>query len=314
MNTTIPKPFFSVVIPLYNKEQYIQRSLDSVLSQTLSDFEVIVIDDGSTDGGPGIVESCKDLRVRLVRQPNGGVSAARNRGIAEARGEWTAFLDADDEYQPAFLRKVRECAERFPTAGAIYSRAAWMNGETQVNIPQDQVNEPTLLADYLHFVAYEKGYEINSSAVAARHDIFARAGLFPAGIKIGEDSDMWLRVAWTTHIAYIPECLSIYHMEAGESNWEKHREEEAYWITTYRQWQAEGSIPQQLLGSSEAYYQKYLLEKSLGQALRGRKVEARRVLWRDVIWHAAPKKLVMKTIFYAYAPGSVVRNLRWRRR
>jgi glycosyltransferase involved in cell wall biosynthesis len=285
-----------------------------VLSQTFSDFEVIVVDDGSTDRSPSIVESCKDHRVRLVRQPNGGVSAARNRGIAETQGEWIAFLDADDEYQPEFLRKIRKCAERFSTAGAIYSRAAWMKGQSQLNMPQDQVNEPTLLADYLHFVVYEKGYEINSSAVAARRDIFSRAGLFPVGIKIGEDSDMWLRVAWTTNIAYIPEFLSIYHMEAGVSNWENHQEEEPYWITTYRQWQTQGRIPQQLLESSEAYYQKYLLEKSLGQALRGRKAEARWVLWRDVNWLAAPKVLALKTMFYAYAPGSVVRSLRRCRR
>jgi glycosyltransferase involved in cell wall biosynthesis len=299
---------------LYNKEPYIQRSLDSVLSQTFSDFEVIVVDDGSTDGSAGIVESCKDHRVRLVRQPNGGVSAARNRGITEAQGEWIAFLDADDEYQPQFLRKVRECAERFPTAGAIYSRAAWMKGQSQLNMPQDQVREPRLLPDYLHFVAFNKGYEICSSAVAVRRDVFDRAGPFPLGIKVGEDSDMWLRVAWTTNIAYVPEFLSIYHMEAGVSNWEKHQEEEPHWITTYRQWQKEGRISQQLLESSEAYYQKYLLEKSLGQALRGRKAEARWVLWRDVNWLAAPKRLAMKTMFYAYAPGLVVRSLRWCRR
>lgn len=302
------------MIPLYNKQQYIQRSLDSLLSQTHSDFEAIVVDDGSTDGGPGIVESCKDHRVHLVRQPNGGVSAARNRGIAEAAGQWIAFLDADDEYQPEFLRKVWMCSKTFPEAGAVFARAAWMKGLTQIHMPGDRIKQPTLLNDYVRFIALEKGYEMNSSAVAVKRDVFDRAGLFPVGIKVGEDSDMWLRVAWTTNIAYIPEFLSIYHMEAGVSNWEKHQEKEPYWITTYRQWLAEGRIPQQLLESSGVYYQKYLLEKSLGQAVRGRKVEARCLLWRDVNWLAAPKMLAMKTMFYAYAPGSVVRSLRWCRR
>lgn len=310
MNATSSRPFFSVVIPLYNKERYIQRSLDSVLAQTFSHFEAIVVDDGSTDGGPVIVESCKDHRVRLVRQPNGGVSAARNRGIAEAKGGWIAFLDADDEYQPEFLQKVHDCAKRFPIAGAIYARAAWMKGQVQVNLPQDRLMGPTLLTDYLHFVAFEQGYEMNSSAVAVRRDVFIKSGVFPVGVKIGEDSDLWLRVAWTTSVAYIPECLSIYHMEVGASNWERQQDQQAYWITTYRQWLAEGRIPLRLRKSSAAYYQKYLLEKALRQVFLGRKLEVRGTLWADINWYVAPKFLALKTIFYAYAPNSVARGLR----
>jgi glycosyltransferase involved in cell wall biosynthesis len=314
VNAPIAKPFFSVVIPLYNKAPYIQRSLRSVLAQTFGDFEVIVVDDGSTDAGPEIVATTQDSRVRLIQQRNGGVSAARNRGIAEARGSWIAFLDADDEYWPEFLQKVRACADRFPTAGAIYARAAWMKDQTQVNLPQDQICEPTLLSDYLHFVAFDKGYEMNSSAVAIRRDVFAKAGEFPVGIKIGEDSDLWLRVAWTTSIAYIPESLSMYHMEAGASNWEAEQESEAYWITTYRLWRTSGRISRQLLKSAEAYYQKYLLEKTLSQVLGGQKRKAGRDPWRDVNWLAAPKKLVLKTLLYAWAPGFVVRRLQQRQR
>src|SRR3954469_10712247 len=96
-------PKITVIIPLYNKAAYIKRALDSVLAQTFSGFELIVIDDGSTDGGGAIVARCDDPRVRLIRQENAGPAQARNHGIDEASGELVAFLDADDEWMPRYL-------------------------------------------------------------------------------------------------------------------------------------------------------------------------------------------------------------------
>ena len=108
------EPYISVVIPLYNKERYIKRTLDAVLRQTFNDFEVVIIDDGSTDSGPDIVRDFKEKRIKLIRQENGGVSAARNRGIIESQGSIVAFLDSDDEWEENYLEYVNKMSIIFP--------------------------------------------------------------------------------------------------------------------------------------------------------------------------------------------------------
>src|SRR5690349_15888802 len=107
------KPLVSVIIPLYNKAPYLRRALESIASQTFADFEAIVVDDGSTDGSERIAAEFADPRFRVLRQPNRGPGSARNLGIAEARGELLAFLDADDEWLPDFLETTTSLLEKY---------------------------------------------------------------------------------------------------------------------------------------------------------------------------------------------------------
>ena len=103
----------SVIIPLYNKEPIIERSLQSVLSQDYDDFEVVVVNDGSTDRSADIVRSINDPRIRLIEQENGGPSKARNTGTKNAKGEWILFLDADDELLPGAMRMFSTTIESY---------------------------------------------------------------------------------------------------------------------------------------------------------------------------------------------------------
>lgn len=205
----------SVVIPLYNKNRHIRRAIDSVMNQSYQDFELLVIDDGSTDGGGRVVRSVNDARIRLIEQENRGVSAARNRGIMEARNPLIAFLDADDEWLPCFLSTVMSLRERFPGAGmyatayrCCLNRHSWRPEFVHcVSRP-----EGDLLEDY-----FRAGYgaaPVWSSAVMIPKPVLQEAGLFPAGISRGEDLYTWVCIALRYKIAWSPVEGAVYHLSA----------------------------------------------------------------------------------------------------
>jgi glycosyltransferase involved in cell wall biosynthesis len=119
------EPRVSVIVPLYDKQRTVEAALGSITAQTREDFEIIVVDDGSRDSGPELVRAFPDSRVRLIRQQNSGPGAARNRGIAEARGKYLAFLDADDEWDPDFLERAVGYLGADPALAAV--AFSWMD-------------------------------------------------------------------------------------------------------------------------------------------------------------------------------------------
>ena len=294
-------PVFSVVIPLYNKERYVRRCLDSILAQRFADFEVVVVDDGSTDDSTEIVAACNDPRLRLIRQANGGVSAARNRGIAEARAEWIAFLDADDEYLPGFLDEVRACIELYPMVGGIFARSFSDEGNETARPAPQPATSPRLIGDYDSFLVVEGEYPAHTSSVAVKRDVFKAAGLFPLGVKIGEDTDMWMRVGWVSQFAYINKYLAIYHVVPRASGWESSTGI-PYWLSTCQQWISENRVPQHRLKSARLLLAWGYLNSALGYGVRGNIVEGRRLLHRKVSLRASPKALLLKVIFFLYCP------------
>ena len=205
----------TIIIPLYNKEASIATALRGVLAQSYQDFEVVVVDDGSTDGGAAVVEQFDDPRIRLILQANGGVSAARNRGIAEARGEHIAFLDADDEWMPQFLEEIAALIAAYPECKA---RA------TNYIFNSNGVKSPTLLRK-IPF-AGERGVLTNyfevascshppvcSICVCIDRDLLQEIGGFPLGIKSGEDLLTWARIAVRTQWAYSMKPLAQYNFD-----------------------------------------------------------------------------------------------------
>jgi len=210
-------PAVSVVIPLYNKGPYIARALNSVLAQTFQDFEVIVVDDGSTDGGPAVVRGFDDCRIQKIQQENQGASAARNRGIEAARAELIAFLDADDEWLAEFLETVMRLRRKFPEAGA-YATAfmkKFSNGvyqkQTFSGIPQSDWEG--IIPSYFRSCASGE-LPVRSSNVAIPKAVFFDVGMFPVREWWGEDTDMWGRVALKYPIGFSSEYCAVYNLGA----------------------------------------------------------------------------------------------------
>ena len=218
-------PVVSVVIPLYNKAPHIATTLNSVLDQTFKDFEVVVIDDGSTDSGAEVVLGFSDPRIRLFRQKNQGVSAARNRGVNEAKTDFIAFLDADDEWMPKHLETLLRLKKEYPQAGMYttsYKIFIESTGESiwpTYEYIQDRPWEG-LLPDYFRSGAMGSP-PVNSSVVGIPKKIFLEAGGFPPDYWFGEDADMFGKIALKHPVAFSWEMGARYNQDATNRACEK---------------------------------------------------------------------------------------------
>ncbi|MEY4764996.1 MAG: hypothetical protein RI907_1669 [Pseudomonadota bacterium] len=194
----------SIVIPLYNKGPDIQRAIASVLAQTHQDFELIVVDDGSKDDGPAQVRACTDPRVRLVQQPNGGVSSARNLGVAQAGGDYVCFLDADDHWAPEHLSRLVAVMNAHP--GLSFYAAAF-NFVDEHGAVQPLALTPALQGRCSRIEQFFEAAMacpplVQTSAVMVRRATFQALGGFQVGLKAGEDILLWSRLAAQGPLGY----------------------------------------------------------------------------------------------------------------
>ncbi|MCK4441816.1 MAG: glycosyltransferase family 2 protein [Sulfurovaceae bacterium] len=207
--------FFSVIIPLYNKEKYIKRALDSVLNQTFSNFEIIVVDDGSSDKSCEIVESITDDRINLIHKKNGGVSSARNRGIKEAKGEYIAFLDADDEWLPNKLQKQYILHKNNPEL--VWSCSGYMLVSKKRRDKKIVFSKSKILPDAIEAIV--NGLKICTITVVIKKEVFQNSRLlFNEKAITSEDRELWYKLASLyPSLGYIQDVLSIYNREVNNS-------------------------------------------------------------------------------------------------
>jgi len=200
----------SVVIPAYNAAPFVGAALDSVLAQTEPVGEVLVVDDGSTDETAALVESYGP-QVRLIRQANAGVSAARNRGIREARGDWVAFLDADDTWLPGKVAAQTAALRAAPERAMCYSAFQVVDEALRpLRIEWSDRRGPAL-EDLLL-----RGNVVGSvCTVMARRDLLAGLGGFDPALSYCADWDLWVRMAARTEFLYLPEPLVTYRQHAA---------------------------------------------------------------------------------------------------
>ena len=206
---------FSIIIPLYNKAAYIRGTIESVLAQSFTDFEVIVVDDGSTDDGADLVSTMNDPRLSLARQANAGVSAARNRGISLARGEWIAFLDADDWHHPGYLACLLATQHAFPHADAVATTFLTVpdaKGAWPPVWPIPQANPHLeVITNLPHRWLKSQSFCTCSIAVRTQR-LQEMQPCFPPGESSAEDLDLWFRLAEQVPIVLAHSPLVIYRI------------------------------------------------------------------------------------------------------
>ncbi|QQT53189.1 glycosyltransferase family 2 protein [Sphingobacterium multivorum] len=195
---------FSVVIPLYNKEISINKTLESVLGQTFSNFEVVLVNDGSTDGSLGVARSISDSRIRIIDQQNGGVSSARNKGIEEASYEWIVFLDADDLWKPNHLETINNMIIKFPDDDVFCTSFI----RSTESLPVEQDGTISIIEDY--FEEAIKYHFFWTSVTAIKKSVFSDIGVFNERLSRGEDLDLWARIGKKYRFIRSKEVTAIY--------------------------------------------------------------------------------------------------------
>ncbi|MFC1537620.1 glycosyltransferase family 2 protein [Gemmatimonadota bacterium] len=206
-------PLVSVIIPMYNNRETIDRSVGSVFEQTVSDWELVVVDDGSTDGSDKVLQGLVSGHhwVKVVRQSNAGAAAARNRGIEEANSELVAFLDADDQWTPNFLESVLSLRERFPDC-AVWGTRYLVAGQGGQRLTPAWTGLPEAEGVIENYLATAGGYPpLKTGSAIISKECLERAGGFPEGIGWGEDLDTWLRLSIHCDFALSPRAYLIYH-------------------------------------------------------------------------------------------------------
>ncbi len=201
--------FFSVIIPVYNKEQYLKNTLQSVLGQTFTDFEVLIINDGSTDQSQSVIDEFNDPRINSFYQVNAGASAARNFGIKQAKSEYITFLDGDDFWYPDCLLQFHSMIQNFREQ-KIFSSAVEVENAYNVLPAQYSMansNQPQIVN---YFQASLRESAICTSCAVFHKSVFEQIGLFDITLKNGEDTDLWIRMGLKFEMVFSHQILARY--------------------------------------------------------------------------------------------------------
>jgi glycosyltransferase involved in cell wall biosynthesis len=309
-----PFPTISVVIPVYNGAKTIRETIESVLAQTFSDIEVIVVDDGSTDRTVEVVNSIADDRIRLFSYPNGGQAASRNRGMARAWGDYYAYIDADDLWTPDKLERQLQALQDNPKAGVAYSWVDYVNekGKYIRSGGRLQVDGPAyghlLLTDFLE----------NGSNPLVRQAAIEKVGTFEESLPPSEDWDLWLRLAAEYEYACVPAVQILYRVCSGSQSANVERVEASCLRVFDRAYAAKAAAQlQHLRSQSMANLYQYLTYKALENLSDPHRAKvAARFFWTIVEndqQFTQQKRLtltlLLKTTVAAYFPKAIAKLL-----
>ena len=273
-------PTISVIIPTYNSEKTIQKTIESVFKQTFTDFELIVINDGSEDGTLDIILQFNDPRVQVFSYPHAGGNFSRNRGLEAAVGKFVSFLDADDIWTPDKLARQFQALQENESAKVAYSWTDYIDESgkfllsgTHITANGD-VYEQLLVTNFLE----------NGSNPLIYREALIELGGFDKSLSAGQDWDMWLRLAQKFNFVAVPSVHILYRISPGTVSSNLTRQEKACLLVLKRAYQVRPSIGKHTWSISVANFYKYLTCKALQQPFNRRKgITAFIFLWKFII-------------------------------
>jgi glycosyltransferase involved in cell wall biosynthesis len=210
------KPLITVIIPAYNAEKTVLTTIKSVLNQTYSNFELIVINDGSTDNTPDLINKIKDTRLKVHSFENAGLPSARNRGIRLAGGEFISFIDGDDLWAPDKLESQLQALERKPSAGVAYSWTLFIDDDGHLL----KVLDPTYYEGDVYKHLLIRCFITSGSNVLIRKECIEKVGLFDPSLKSAADWEYWIRLAKMWPFALVPRYQILYRIHEGSMSHE----------------------------------------------------------------------------------------------
>lgn len=290
---TKQSPVVSVVTPTYNRAGFLPQAVESVLAQTFGDFELIVVDDGSTDDTPEVMRSyLQDPRVRYLTQPNQGQSVARNRGIAEAKGEYICFLDSDNAWREDKLEKSLAVFQAHPDYHVVYGDFIIID-ESGTELGVNRMNRhtgfvtPQLLKDNF----------VSMNTTMTRKYCFDEMGAFDEKDRLAEDYGLWLRLSTCYRFYYLPEVLGYYRVMEDQISSDKLRRLDAN-EQILKSFLAEypGSVSRTQARRGMSHFFARKARCSLSNGLRKKALaDTVRSLLQDPLW-PGPWKALVKTL------------------
>lgn len=300
---------FSVIVPAYNAERFIDVAIQSVLSQTYCDFELIIVDDGSKDQTREMIFRYNDKRIKYIYQNNAGVSAARNKGILESKGEFLCFLDSDDEWKANHLEVMNSLIEKYNFCNLFISGYdIRLNNGKIVHKSEEKLkhlSKECIISDNGFELLMECGYFFHTNSMCCRRKVFDKVGLFEIGVKNGEDDDMWFRIFLYYSIAISKISTSIYDRSNCVATSKRLDVVEPYFMTRIDSILKTEEIPEYRKKSLLLWVEQNKLSRVRQFILKGEKGKAMGLL-KNVDLNKSKKTRYLQTITCFLIPSKLI--------
>ena len=274
---------FSVIIPIYNKADTIADAIASVYSQTIDDYEIVAVDDGSKDA---LIEALADLRspkLRLIHQENGGVSVARNTGLSYAKGEYICFLDADDLWKPNHLEVLHNLIEKYPDAHAFVTSHEIVTPDGEVIHSSESLRgykDDFETDDFLGLLNKTSYSVVHTNSVCAKREMMMLEGIrFEPGVRIGEDTDVWYRLGLKYKMAISKAETTVYRREYSTATKKSFHIQNWIFCTREATILSDSKISDDVKASLIHLIDRYKMTCSREYMLEGNRKEAKKVLF-----------------------------------